>query len=119
MLWQALPNSTIRSRYLRHQTHHLDEEVTLTPMTTHHTLDGTNVIVGQHLVHEDSADGHRLLATTDAEGNTILVEDPITQKILQESANQQRLITQDSQRILVSHDSTMSHKYDAIHNYPL
>lgn len=109
---KALPNSTIRSRYLRHQPHHsLDEEVTLTPMTTHHILDGSNVIVGQHIVHEETgtAGGHRLLATTDAEGHTILVEDPITQKILQESANQQRLITQDNHRILVSHDSTMTH----------
>ncbi|XP_034240071.1 zinc finger protein 473-like isoform X2 [Thrips palmi] len=109
-LKKALPNSTIRSRYLRHQPHHaLDEEVTLTPMTTHHTLDGTNVIVGQHIVHEDAVEGHRLLATTDAEGHTILVEDPITQKILQESVNQHRIITHDNQRILVTHDSSMSH----------
>lgn len=78
--------------------------------TAHHTLDGANVIVGQHLVHEEAPEGHRLLATTDAEGNTILVEDPISQKILQESTNQ-RLITQDNTtRILVTQDASMGHR---------
>lgn len=74
----------------------------------HHTLDGTNVIVGQHIVHEESTDGHRLM-TAEQGGHTILVEDPMTHKLLQDSNH--RLITQDNQQILVAQDATMSHRY--------